>query len=204
MANILIYSNNDKLIAKCTKVLASRHNIHRTMALKPNCNVDIIIVDTCLLDNQNRLLNEIARHPSRFLLIGSQWPEEKQVSAILHAASGYYDTAEPDILLHKAIESILQGDIWVQRHLVPKVIQILIDTRQPTTKTEQQSTAAELLKTLSNRELDVANMITTGENNKQIAQNLNISERTVKAHLTSIFKKLNVSDRLHLAILLKE
>jgi DNA-binding NarL/FixJ family response regulator len=47
-------------------------------------------------------------------------------------------------------------------------------------------------------------MIQSGENNKDIASTLHISERTVKAHLTSIFKKLNVSDRLRLALFIKE
>jgi DNA-binding NarL/FixJ family response regulator len=60
------------------------------------------------------------------------------------------------------------------------------------------------LRTLTLRELDVAKMISTGENNKIIASTLNISERTVKAHLTSIFQKLKVQDRLRLAILFKE
>jgi len=204
VANILIYSNNNKLIDKCTRALACKHKTSHSMTLKPNRNIDVILVDTCLLDNQKTLLNQIESLPPRFLLVGSQWPEEKQISAILHTASGYYDTAEPDMLLPKAIESILQGDIWVQRHLVPKVIQLLINSKQPDLKTKQRTSTSELLQTLSNRELDVANMISTGDNNKQIAQALNISERTVKAHLTSIFRKLNVSDRLHLAVLLKE
>jgi DNA-binding NarL/FixJ family response regulator len=47
-------------------------------------------------------------------------------------------------------------------------------------------------------------MIRVGENNKAIADTLDISERTVKAHLTSIFKKLEVPDRLHLALYMKE
>jgi len=47
-------------------------------------------------------------------------------------------------------------------------------------------------------------MIRDGENNKVIGNTLDISERTVKAHLTSIFKKLNVPDRLRLALYIKE
>jgi DNA-binding NarL/FixJ family response regulator len=57
---------------------------------------------------------------------------------------------------------------------------------------------------LSTRELEVANMIRQGENNRSIAEAMNISERTVKAHLSSIFRKFNVDDRLRLAIRLKE
>ena len=204
MAKILIYSNNNKLIDKCIKALAADHQIRQTKDLRPEFSADIIIIDTSQGDNNDETLTLVKNHPALFLLAGSQWPEEKQVNAILHSASGYFNETDPDIQLHKAVESILQGDIWLQRHLVPQVIRALIDTGPVTTKSEKQSVTAELLKTLSRREQDVANMISTGECNKLIARSLNISERTVKAHLTSIFKKLNVSDRLHLAILLKE
>ena len=60
------------------------------------------------------------------------------------------------------------------------------------------------LDTLTPREYEILRYIIAGMLNKQIAYALSISERTVKAHLTSIFKKLNVPDRLHLAIFLKE
>jgi DNA-binding NarL/FixJ family response regulator len=77
---------------------------------------------------------------------------------------------------------------------------------EPTQTLDSSKTieSSALLATLSSREHDVAKMIRDGENNKVIAKNLSISERTVKAHLTSIFKKLNVPDRLHLALYIKE
>ncbi|MDO9140167.1 MAG: LuxR C-terminal-related transcriptional regulator, partial [Methylobacter sp.] len=103
----------------------------------------------------------------------------------------------------KAVESILQGDIWVQRHLVPQVIGTLVKiTRAPVAPPPKPAPAG--LDTLSVRERDVVRLILRGISNKVIASELFISERTVKAHLTSIFKKLHVPDRLHLAILLKE
>jgi DNA-binding NarL/FixJ family response regulator len=54
---------------------------------------------------------------------------------------------------------------------------------------------------LSERELDVAQYVSKGLSNKQIAFEMDITERTVKAHLTSIFKKTNTKDRLSLALL---
>jgi two-component system, NarL family, nitrate/nitrite response regulator NarL len=108
--------------------------------------------------------------------------------------------------LLNATNSILQGDIWVQRHLVPKIIETLINltNTKKTAPQDSQPVSSTNLQTLTLRELDVAKMIRKGENNKMIAAALNISERTVKAHLTSIFQKLHVQDRVHLALLLKE
>lgn len=184
--------------------LADDHHVNQTQELNSNCMADVIIVDTDLLDNTNQLFDLIQEHPAYFLMTGSHWPEEKQIDAILHAAAGYFDLSDPEKMLHKAIKHILQGDIWVHRHLVPKVIRSLIASKPNEASPKSEHPSAELLKTLSNREMEVANMISSGESNKQIAHSLNISERTVKAHLTSIFRKLNVPDRLHLAILLKE
>ncbi|NOR39726.1 MAG: hypothetical protein GQ537_00785 [Gammaproteobacteria bacterium] len=53
---------------------------------------------------------------------------------------------------------------------------------------------------LTPRELEVAQMVHLGGNNKLIARELDISERTVKAHLSAIFRKLDVENRLHLAL----
>lgn len=60
------------------------------------------------------------------------------------------------------------------------------------------------LTVLSPRELDVASMIGTGEQNKIISSHLSISEKTVKAHLTNIFKKLGFSSRTQLALFVRQ
>ena len=57
-----------------------------------------------------------------------------------------------------------------------------------------------VLNTLTSRELMVAEQVAQGSNNREIAQTLEITERTVKAHLTSIFEKLEVRDRVQLAL----
>ena len=53
---------------------------------------------------------------------------------------------------------------------------------------------------LTPREKEIVQQIGGGSSNKEIAYHLHVSEKTVKAHLTSIFRKLGVSDRLHLAL----
>jgi DNA-binding NarL/FixJ family response regulator len=58
------------------------------------------------------------------------------------------------------------------------------------------------LQMLSERERAVALCVARGESNKEITRDLNIAERTIKSHLTAIFEKLGVRDRLQLAILL--
>jgi DNA-binding NarL/FixJ family response regulator len=84
------------------------------------------------------------------------------------------------------------GEIWGGKKFIQQLIQ-------------QSATTAQVneseLEDLSDRELSVAQCIAKGWSNKKIAHELDITERTVKAHLTSIFKKTNTKDRLALALL---
>ncbi|WP_409419331.1 LuxR C-terminal-related transcriptional regulator [Marinomonas sp. RS-M-Aa-14] len=84
------------------------------------------------------------------------------------------------------------GEIWGGKAFIQ---QLIMQSAATATSYDRE------LEDLSERELDVAQFIAKGLSNKQIALEMNITERTVKAHLTSIFKKTNTKDRLALALL---
>jgi two-component system nitrate/nitrite response regulator NarL len=207
MSHVLIYSDNPALITLWSSALESRYHISTTQLLNSEADADAVIIDAMQLDKEPALLESLRHQTFRMLIVGTNWPEEKQINALVQGAAGYCGESEPPELLVHALESILKGDIWIQRHLVPKVIGRLVEIKAPPIKEQKKAPSAEslsLLNSLSNREHDVAKMVRDGENNKKIASAMDISERTVKAHLTSIFKKLNLSDRLHLALFIKE
>jgi len=207
MHNIVIYSNNQTLVKLWSHALISHFDIKAVSSSDAFNEASVVIIDSCILDKESDLIHLFENKSTRFLVIGKNWSENKQVNALIHGAAGYCGEYEPAKLLLQAVKSILKGDIWIQRHLVPKVIGALVKLKAEPLKEEKTSKSIELsakLSTLSIRELDVANRVRDGDNNKNIASNLGISERTVKAHLTSIFKKLQVSDRLHLALYIKE
>ncbi len=103
-------------------------------------------------------------------------------------------------LLGQIVEAVLKGELWIPRTLTSRLIDELGST------TVQKSNASRatlgLLSKLTQREYDIAVRVGKGECNKQIATACNITERTVKAHLTEIFHKMGVSDRLNLALVL--
>lgn len=204
MSKILIFSDDIKLNKLWLTALSQRYTVD--ISDKLDENADLVIIDFHKLENDENLFSSLTHQSTRFLIVGSNWSEEQQIKALTYGASGYCAESDPPTLLLKAVSSVLKGDIWIQRHLVPKVIGSLIQMKSSNKQVmdKDQSESRALINTLSNRELDVAQMIKTGENNKSIASGLNISERTVKAHLSSIFKKLNVPDRLHLAVFIKD
>jgi len=107
-----------------------------------------------------------------------------------------------DGLLHKAVQLVLDGDYWVQRKLITRVIdELASEQRNIPVRSNFDSSRVDAL---TPRELQVARMVHLGGNNKMIARKLDISERTVKAHLSAIFRKLEIENRLNLAIYFSE
>ncbi|MEQ1528285.1 MAG: response regulator transcription factor [Methylococcales bacterium] len=210
MASILILSGHLLHANQWKNSIGDEHNVYilrnsRAITRFIQQPLPLLIVDAEYLQSDNEL-QLLKNFGLKILLIGKNWSEDRQITVLVSGIAGYCESKNAVDSLSSAANSILQGDIWVQRHLVPKIIERLIYLNS-IGKSANRHTAPVLqanLHVLTHRELDVANMIRQGENNKMIATALNISERTVKAHLTSIFQKLNVKDRVHLALLLKE
>jgi DNA-binding NarL/FixJ family response regulator len=124
--------------------------------------------------------------------------DEHGLAALRLGASGYCNAhAAPELLL--IIESVVRSnDLWVGASLLKRLVKG-ISSRSAM---GGHRTGHALLQLLSEREGEVAMCVALGDSNKEIARKLNIAERTIKAHLTTVFEKLNVRDRLQLAILL--
>lgn len=102
-------------------------------------------------------------------------------------------------LLKRVVLAIQQGELWIRRTLTPRLLDALSARLADGPRTEH--TIVGSLADLTRREQEIAALIGNGESNKQIARRLAITERTVKAHLTEIFRKLGVGCRLRLALL---
>jgi DNA-binding NarL/FixJ family response regulator len=105
---------------------------------------------------------------------------------------------EPE-LLYQVVMAVNQGELWVRRSLACRLVDELGKT---TSKNKAYQAALGLLNNLTQREYDIAVRIGNGESNKQIAKSCGITERTVKAHLTEVYHKLGVTDRLNLALII--
>ncbi len=106
-------------------------------------------------------------------------------------------------LLKRVVVAIQIGELWIRRSLMPRLLDGL-GMRLPVGAAFEKRAVVGRLVCLTQREHEIAALVGGGGTNKQIARQLDISERTVKAHLTGIFRKLGISDRLKLALLLAE
>jgi len=107
---------------------------------------------------------------------------------------------EPD-LLTTVVEAVQQGELWIRRALSWHLLNELVAITQEKNKIKQA--VSDLLANLTRREYEIATLVGNGDSNKQIARRLDITERTVKAHLTEVFRKLDIADRLKLALIVK-
>lgn len=135
---------------------------------------------------------------SRIMVIGPSRPISIQIEALKDGARGYFNEDLPMEKFDEALQLIMHGEVWVERYVISGLIDEL--THKPSISDEQK----QALETLSTKELEVAKAVSHGATNKMIARQLDITERTVKAHLTSIFNKMDLKDRLSLAIFFRD
>ncbi|MES9894143.1 MAG: response regulator transcription factor [Candidatus Thiodiazotropha endolucinida] len=122
---------------------------------------------------------------------------------ISHGVKGYCNRYISKALLVKAVELVRMGEVWVGRSLLFKLMSRLSSVSPP--KGEDQARESDRESTLSkltDREREIAQLVGSGDSNKVIAKKLDITERTVKAHLSSIFRKTSTKDRLQLGLLI--
>jgi DNA-binding NarL/FixJ family response regulator len=128
------------------------------------------------------------------ILAASAQPNDDEGLAVLNAgACGYCHTHAPTATLRQALDVISGGELWVGRALLSRLLR-LVDTRLPRVGLAHWSAP------LTEREREVAQRASIGDSNLAIADALGITERTVKAHLKAVFEKLQVADRLQLAL----
>ena len=109
------------------------------------------------------------------------------------------DSIDPQFL-KGIVAAVQQGELWIRRTLTYR---LLDDLKVASTKKKQHNLAfLKLLGNLTEREYEIAVRVGNGDTNKQIAESLAITERTVKAHLSEIFRKLGIADRLKLVLIL--
>lgn len=154
---------------------------------------DILLLDINMPNvNGIEVLEEIKKKniPVKVLMLTVHSEAEYLVQAVDIGANGYILKDSGSEELKKAIQSVMDGDSYIQPSLIPS-----LNSRLVNRDIDKEKIAA-----LTKREMKILTQIAGGMFNKEIAMNLNISERTVKNHISNIFKKIDVSDRTQAAV----
>jgi DNA-binding NarL/FixJ family response regulator len=129
----------------------------------------------------------------RIILLTPLTDSQYHVQAVQNGAMGVVLSQKSPDVLYKAIEKVYEGEVWLDRNLMARVL-------STSHKNGEGDTIPRKTALLSVREREIISLVGAGLKNQQIADQLFLSDVTVRHHLTSIFKKLNVTDRLELVI----
>jgi DNA-binding NarL/FixJ family response regulator len=129
---------------------------------------------------------------SRAIATAEHETKEEIVEAMRLGAKGFLLKQTGPELFMKCLRKVYQGEIWLDGRFAEAVLHAF-GSLQPESKGDGKSE-------LSAREMEVIELVVQGYKNRDIAQKLFISEKTVKNHLSAIFNKLGVADRLELTL----
>lgn len=156
-------------------------------------NPDVIIIGINIpKKNGIEVLKELRKRKSDVKVIFlTNHDEIEYINYIMeNGANGYLIKDVDSSELLDAIYSVVRGERYIQKNIESKF----------NSYKELLNSDRNKIVQLTTRELEVLKKVTVGMLNKEIATNLNISERTVKNHIFSIFKKIEVTDRTQAAI----
>lgn len=154
-------------------------------------------VDVVLLGKlQNQTSSQVVRYlhgvrPGlRVIVVAASMDDESVIAALADGAKGYVDEASPAQEFVNAVRIVDQGLVWASRRLLA----MFVDRANRLTKRPMGSVE------LTAREKDVLEMLVMGRSNKEIANPLGIEERTVKAHVAKLMRKLGAQNRITLSV----
>ena len=202
MIRIMIAENDPAQIQALSAALSTLEGIEiistvstRETAVKQlSSTPDILILDPELLKDHtlSRFIRSVQiKSPlTKVIHILKAAPtDESIISDIQAGIRGYIRTTDAPAVILKAIHSVHEGEIWAERRVLEKAMS------NPMILPETLQSHVPGLPPLTNREMEMLNLVLQGASNREIADKSSISERTVKTHLYRVYRKLKVKSR---------
>jgi two-component system, NarL family, nitrate/nitrite response regulator NarL len=156
---------------------------------------DLLLLDLAMPNGGGlAALRELARDPvtgTRIVILAAVVDRSEQMIAIQLGARGILTKDVTTEMLLKCVRCVVAGQYWLGHQTVADLVDAIV--LKPADHRPSKPT-------LTSRELDIVAAIVDGASNREIAEQFKLSPQTVKNHLSSIFDKLGVSNRLELAL----
>ena len=182
------------------RVLDVAGTVLELMEKVSNNKPDVALI--CLMENEGKNIDLIAdllkiAPKTKVIILFSPNSLLNQPSALKLGVTGIVGTNQSPRILIRAIRQVSEGEVWLNHKVI---VQLLDSSFNSTSDGKYKNKGLLRGDDLTKRELEVVRMIGLGLNNKDISKKLYIGETTVRHHLSSIYSKLNIEDRLNLAI----
>jgi NarL family two-component system response regulator LiaR len=187
------------LTAPDVRIVAEAATAEEAMSTIPDTRPDVMLVDVDLpgLDGVNMVREIAARMPAtRIVMLSVSSADRDVLDAVRYGAVGYLTKdLTPDALL-RAVRGVHRGEFAMGRLMTARLIKRLVGHG---TRRTAGDTAPDDLESLSSRELEVLRLLSRGLTDREIADALTISPRTVETHVGSLLRKLRARNRAEAA-----
>ncbi len=206
---LLIYSRSAAVKQKWSAALGARWQLHQASSFKElSILMQRLSIDTVLAHRQSLAVAELEalchqRGQCRVFILSDLPGDEDGLTCLRLGCVGYANTHMAASRLVAAVEAVQSGLAWIGSTLMQGLIRGLAGAGDQATEKPGEGAGA-VLAGLSSREEQIARLVAEGLSNGEIASRFAISERTVKAHLSSIYAKSGCRGRLNLALALRK
>jgi DNA-binding NarL/FixJ family response regulator len=202
--SILLGSASHAVIKRWSDLLADQYQLEQAISvreLKRRCSgkrYDLVLLHRLLVDMDAFAELSKSAPLCKFFLLSDQPDEDEGIAFLKLGIAGYANTYISQGRLAEALRVISGGGVWLGQ----KVVQRLIMETASMAKEQTTPDYEQKLTGLTRAERKIAELVAKGQSNLEIAAGLEITERTVKAHLTSVYEKTKTGNRLSLALLI--
>src|SRR5947199_2099415 len=157
-------------------------------------NIDLVLLGNCYGQNLFEVIAclKVPRPQLRIIVTGSGMDEQTILKAIASGAKGYVGAAASPADFMQAIRIVSQGSLWIPRRMLSIFIERISNSPRRIFPTDQVA--------FTDRETQVLKMLVEGRSNKEIGVPLGITNRTVKAHVAKLMRKVGVENRVALTV----
>jgi len=195
--NIILCSDDINLLSHWEKSLTQKYSVVDDVELLDTLKSSLIIINYSAFNGEsNTILPRLNSNKNRVLVLHRTPHFETAKELLKLGAYGYGNALMREHFIISAINAIEENMVWLYPEFTS---QLIMEIPQE----QKSSTDESILDSLSPREKETALLLKDGLTYKDIAEKLDITPRTVKAHAQKIYAKLDVKDRLSLALLLK-
>ena len=166
-------------------------------ALANNKDIDLVLLDLQMpgCENFYGVIRVSEDYPNTPVAVVSASDSIEIISRVMSfGAKGFISKSTPSKQMAEALDSIMQGNVWLPEGLREKINAV----------DDEELGIAQKVAALTPKQFQVLKLLQAGLLNKQIAYDLSITEATVKAHISAIFRKLDVNTRTQAVLLLQK
>jgi DNA-binding NarL/FixJ family response regulator len=200
---ILLCSANENILKRWSNGLGSQSSVFEATSLetayrimKSNA-IDLTLLHRTMINEQQITDMISAKNGNKVFVLSDRPSNEEGISCLRLGCVGYANSYIAQPRLNLAVQAVSSGLIWTGSSLMQHMIQTTSAGNKQTVDGKTNRPA--VLDKLSKREYQVAALVAEGLQNSEVAQRLDITERTVKAHLSSAYAKTSTQSRLGLA-----